>query len=96
MAAIGGAGLVHAQVPLASMPAGDTLSQAASNPLKQDNNKPGASPNLACRVAGDEHGPIAEPRPAFVTQACGRRAHSPREHEKRTNTLCETRDAYGH
>ena len=32
------------------MPAGDTLSQAACNPLKQDN-KPGASPKLACPVA---------------------------------------------
>ncbi len=41
---------LHAQVPLASMPAGDTLSQAACNPLKQDN-KPGASPKLACPVA---------------------------------------------
>ena len=49
------------------MPAGDPLSQTASNPPKQVQT-PGALHKLACRpVTSDDHGPIPEPRAGFVT-----------------------------
>ncbi|HTX08617.1 MAG TPA: hypothetical protein VME22_08400 [Solirubrobacteraceae bacterium] len=57
------------------MPAGDTLSQAAANPLKRDN-KPGAFVRARLSDARDEHRPVPEPWPAFVTQDL--RPHSPR------------------
>lgn len=69
-ATIGVRGLVHAQ--FRCHPCQRATPSRRQPPTRRSwTTSPEASPKLAAPVAADEHGPIPEPRPASVTQACG-------------------------